>query len=101
MSVMVCKSPVRLHLINEKRLSMVSYYLIAILSGSSDVLMGVGKFDDTDGVSSESERHDKPGLLLTLREGDVVIHPAGTGHSNVRDEGDYRYLSFFPEVRFY
>ncbi|KAK2473662.1 hypothetical protein H9L39_13622, partial [Fusarium oxysporum f. sp. albedinis] len=70
---------------------------VTILSGSSDVLMGVGKFDDTDGVSSESERHDKPGLLLTLREGDVVIHPAGTGHSNVRDEGDYRYLSFFPE----
>lgn len=37
------------------------------------------------------------GLRLTLREGDVVVHPAGTSHSNISDEGDYSYLAFFPD----
>ncbi|CAI6041192.1 unnamed protein product [Clonostachys chloroleuca] len=67
----------------------------AIVSGSSEVLMGVGKFDDTESASSKQD--DQPGLCLTLREGDVIVHPAGTGHSNISDEGNYRYLSFFPE----
>ncbi|KAI9924942.1 hypothetical protein AWENTII_006575 [Aspergillus wentii] len=36
------------------------------------------------------------GLRFTLHAGDVVVHPAGTAHSNVADEGEYRYMSFFP-----
>lgn len=28
----------------------------------------------------------------------MVVHPAGTGHSNISDEGDYSYLAFFPDV---
>ncbi|KAH7268919.1 hypothetical protein MRS44_010871 [Fusarium solani] len=67
----------------------------AVLSGSSEVLMGVGKLDEA--ATPESEASSQLGLLLTLREGDVIVHPAGTGHSNVSDEGRYRYLSFFPE----
>ena len=58
--------------------------------------MGVGKLDEA--ATPESEASSQLGLLLTLREGDVIVHPAGTGHSNVSDEGRYRYLSFFPEV---
>ncbi|KAH7339232.1 hypothetical protein BKA66DRAFT_435062 [Pyrenochaeta sp. MPI-SDFR-AT-0127] len=68
----------------------------AILSGSSEVFMGVGKFDETQ-AGLGPEKCDDIGLLLTLREGDVIVHPAGTGHSNISDEGNYRYLSFFPE----
>lgn len=59
--------------------------------------MGVGKLDEAE--TPESKASSQLGLLLTLREGDVIVHPAGTGHSNVSDEGRYRYLSFFPEVR--
>ncbi|KAJ4252761.1 hypothetical protein NW762_010667 [Fusarium torreyae] len=61
---------------------------------SSDVLMGIGT---SDGAATEEGNKSKNGLLLTLKEGDVIVHPAGTGHSNVSDEGNYRYLSFFPE----
>jgi hypothetical protein len=35
---------------------------------------------------------------MTLQAGDVIVHPAGTGHSNMLEEGDYRYLAFFPTV---
>lgn len=59
--------------------------------------MGVGKLDATQ-IEPGTETSSELGLLLTLREGDVIVHPAGTGHSNISDEGNYRYLSFFPEV---
>lgn len=70
-----------------------------ILSGSSEVLMGVGTgdvvagLDDKDGAVPSSEQ----GLRLVLRAGDVVVHPAGTAHTNLGGE-DYQLLSFFPEV---
>lgn len=32
---------------------------------------------------------------MTLNAGDVIVHPAGTGHSNVEEEGKYEYLAFF------
>lgn len=61
--------------------------------------MGVGTLDDTQGHMPEDVDAKQPGLLLTLREGDVIVHPAGTSHSNVSVEGHYRYLALFPRVR--
>ncbi|OJI97479.1 hypothetical protein ASPVEDRAFT_49477 [Aspergillus versicolor CBS 583.65] len=68
----------------------------AILSGHSEVLMGVGKLDNANGHKPEDHDSEEIGLFLTLREGDVIVHPAGTGHAKISDERDYRYLSFFP-----
>lgn len=45
---------------------------------------------DTDTIKT-------PGLHLTLRAGDVVVHPVGTAHSNISDSGGYSYLAFFPD----
>ncbi|KAK6198290.1 hypothetical protein LQW54_010439 [Pestalotiopsis sp. IQ-011] len=59
--------------------------------------MGVGKNDDATGHRPEDVNLQEPGLLLTLREGDVIVHPAGTGYSNVSEEGRYRYISFSPD----
>lgn len=73
----------------------------AVLSGSSEVLIGFGKLDEWTSPNIEPKNSNQLGLLLTLREGDVIVHPAGTGHSNLSDEGHYRYLSFFPEVSIY
>lgn len=63
------------------------------------MLMGVGKLDNANGHKpADHDSEELRLLLLTLREGDVIVHPAGTGHANISDEGDYRYLSFFPSV---
>ncbi|RMJ26042.1 hypothetical protein PHISP_03069 [Aspergillus sp. HF37] len=59
-----------------------------ILRGSSQVHLGVG--------TSDNNNNPAAGLRLTLRAGDVVVHPAGTAHSNVSDEDEYAYLAFFP-----
>ncbi|KAF9891231.1 hypothetical protein FE257_004795 [Aspergillus nanangensis] len=71
--------------------SMILLICKTILSGSSKVFMGVGALD------GDPDDQKRPGLVLTLNEGDVIVHPAGTAHSNLSAEGDYRYLSFFPE----
>ena len=55
-------------------------------------MMGVGKLDDTKDATNQC------GLLLTLREGDVIVHPAGTRHSNVTEADNYRFVAFFPQV---
>jgi hypothetical protein len=60
--------------------------------------MGVGKLDNANGHKPEDHDSEELGLLLALREGDVIVHPAGTGHANISDEGDYRYLSRFPSI---
>lgn len=60
--------------------------------------MGVGKLDETKEDDPNQEVCQKPGLILTLNEGDVIVHPAGTAHSNISDEGHYRYLACFPKV---
>lgn len=78
----------------------LAYLKKAILSGHSEVLMGVGELDNANGRKPDDHNSEELGLLLTLREGDVIVHPAGTGHANISDEGNYRYLSFFPSVSF-
>lgn len=67
-------------------------------SGPFLVSMGVGKLDNANGNKPGNHGVKELGLLLTLREGDVIAHPAGTGYSNISDEGNYRYLSLFPNV---
>lgn len=74
--------------------------MAAIISGSSNVLYGVGSGDlnpGEDPANFDPQEHGF-GLKMTLRAGDVIVHPAGTGHSNVCEDGDYRYLAFFPHV---
>ncbi|KAK5562729.1 hypothetical protein LTR43_011654, partial [Exophiala xenobiotica] len=41
--------------------------------------------------------HPQRGRTFTLNPGDVIVHPAGTGHSNVVEEGKYQYIAFFPD----
>ena len=71
-------------------------FFSAIISGSSKALMGVGKLDNVNLVDEKVS--EGPGVVLDLRQGDVVVHPAGTAHSNITEEDHYRYLSFFPQV---
>lgn len=60
--------------------------------------MGVGTGDGQASSDDTTSSHTPSGLRLVLQAGDVVVHPAGTAHSNVATEGDYKYLAFFPEV---
>lgn len=60
--------------------------------------MGVGTGDGPASPDDTSPSRCPSGLRLVLQAGDVVVHPAGTAHSNVSTEGDYKYLSFFPEA---
>ncbi|KAH6873427.1 hypothetical protein B0T10DRAFT_533290 [Thelonectria olida] len=68
-----------------------------IIRGSSHVLMGLGTSDDAQGREPGDPDTRKPGLRIMLHAGDVVVHPAGTSHSNMTWEDEYCYLSFFPE----
>lgn len=72
--------------------------LIGVVSGSSVVLMGAGTSDDTEGRDPHDSTSEAVGIRLTLRQGDLIIHPAGTSHANLSTEGEYRYLAFFPRV---
>ncbi|KAL6415669.1 hypothetical protein AUP68_02235 [Ilyonectria robusta] len=69
-----------------------------VVSGSSVVLMGAGTSDETEGRDPHDSTSEAVGIRLTLRQGDVIIHPAGTSHANLSIEGEYRYLAFFPRV---
>lgn len=59
-----------------------------IFQGSSTLLLGAA---GGDGVSNS-------GLRITVHAGDVLVLPAGTGHSSVASEGDYRYIGVYPDV---
>lgn len=62
--------------------------------------MGVGANDLPETIESSKDiPPGAPGLCITLREGDVCVHPAGTAHSNLMHDDDYQYLAFFPDVR--
>lgn len=69
-----------------------------VVSGFSVVLMGAGTSDETEGRDPHDSTSEAEGIRLTLRQGDLIIHPAGTSHANLSTEGEYRYLAFFPRV---
>lgn len=48
----------------------------------------------SNGVDVRSTR----GLRLWVSAGDVVIQPAGTGHSSLDHDGNFRYISLFVSV---
>lgn len=58
--------------------------------------MGLGTSDVAEAREPSDPDSQKPGLRVTLRAGDVVVHPAGTSHENVTWDDDYEYLAFFP-----
>ncbi|KAH6986463.1 hypothetical protein BKA56DRAFT_613833 [Ilyonectria sp. MPI-CAGE-AT-0026] len=73
-----------------------SHECYGVVSGSSVVLMGAGTSDETEGRDPHDSTSKAVGIRLTLRQGDLIIHPAGTSHANLSTEGEYRYLAFFP-----
>ncbi|KAL4800752.1 hypothetical protein BDV19DRAFT_375432 [Aspergillus venezuelensis] len=58
-----------------------------VFQGSSTLLLGAAGEDGTDNV----------GLRVTVHTGDVIVLPAGTGHSSVESTDDYRYIGVYPE----
>lgn len=49
--------------------------------------LGVGQMDNSAG-------HE-----VDVHSGDVVVVPAGTGHSCAESTGDFRYIGVYPTVR--
>ena len=37
------------------------------------------------------------GLEVDVKQGDVIVLPAGTAHSSLRSSEDYRYIGVYPE----
>ncbi|KAL4966052.1 cupin domain-containing protein [Aspergillus stella-maris] len=64
-----------------------SHECYGVFQGSSTLLLGAAGEDETDDV----------GLRVTVHMGDVIVLPAGTGHSSVESTGDYRYIGVYPE----
>ncbi|KAL4807966.1 hypothetical protein BDV18DRAFT_110299 [Aspergillus unguis] len=63
-----------------------SHECYGVFQGSSTLLLGAS---GGDGVSNS-------GLRLTVHTGDVIVLPAGTGHSSV-ESTNYRYIGVYPE----
>ncbi|VUC29918.1 unnamed protein product [Clonostachys rosea] len=62
-------------------------YGIAIVEGSSELLIGVGPLDsETDGE------------VIHVESGDVIVLPAGVSHCSKSFSHDYRYLGAYPKV---
>ncbi|KAL4784419.1 hypothetical protein BJX76DRAFT_367627 [Aspergillus varians] len=53
-----------------------------IFQGVSTLLLGAAGWDGVSNV----------GLRITVHTGDVIVLPAGTGHSSVESTDDYRYI---------
>ncbi|KAL4946395.1 hypothetical protein BDV06DRAFT_208694 [Aspergillus oleicola] len=64
-----------------------SHECYGIFQGSSTLLLGAAGEDGTENV----------GLRVTVHTGDVIVLPAGTGHSSVESTDDYRYIGVYPE----
>ncbi|KAI9375489.1 hypothetical protein BJX61DRAFT_531558 [Aspergillus egyptiacus] len=63
-----------------------SHECYGVFQGSSTLLLGAAGDDGTSDV----------GLRVTVHAGDVVVLPAGTGHSSVESTVDYRYIGVYP-----
>ncbi|KAL5341143.1 hypothetical protein BJX70DRAFT_396196 [Aspergillus crustosus] len=64
-----------------------SHECYGVFQGSSTLLLGAAGEDGTSSV----------GLRITVHTGDVIVLPAGTGHSSVESTDDYRYIGVYPE----
>ncbi|KAK1842687.1 cupin domain protein [Colletotrichum chrysophilum] len=75
----------------------------AILSGTSTFLLGLAMGDSEADVEAAPEAavcngvdvRSSRGLRLRVSAGDVVVQPAGTGHSCLDHDGNFRYISLF------
>ncbi|CAI0646001.1 unnamed protein product [Colletotrichum noveboracense] len=78
----------------------------AILSGTSTFLLGLAMGDSEADVEAAPEAavcngvdvRSTRGLRLRVSAGDVVVQPAGTGHSSLDHDGNFRYISLFVSV---
>ncbi|CAG9975152.1 unnamed protein product [Clonostachys byssicola] len=59
---------------------------VAIIKGSSELLIGVGPLD------TEAE-----GEVIHVESGDAIILPAGVSHCSKSSSQDYRYLGAYPK----
>ncbi|KAH8592342.1 hypothetical protein B0O99DRAFT_630326 [Bisporella sp. PMI_857] len=62
-----------------------SHECYGIFRGTSTLLIGQGKLDA------------RGGKRITVTAGDVIVLPAGTGHSSVESTEDYRYVGVYPK----
>lgn len=67
----------------------VTHECYAIFKGHSRLLLGRGPLDpeSTDDT------------LVDLKEGDVIVLPAGVAHCNMKSSEDYEYVGLYPKVR--
>ncbi|KAL4921394.1 hypothetical protein BDW62DRAFT_208393 [Aspergillus aurantiobrunneus] len=65
-----------------------SHECYGIFQGSSTLLLGAAGEDDTS---------NNIGLRITVNAGDVIVLPAGTGHSSVESTDDYKYIGVYPD----
>ncbi|RJE21480.1 hypothetical protein PHISCL_06175 [Aspergillus sclerotialis] len=92
------RGPVNKAIPRERYFHRNAHQCYGILSGSSQVLLGVGTGDANTCLTSKSEANTGPiGALVTLDAGDVIIYPAGTAHSDVSDEEGCTYIAFSPD----
>lgn len=59
----------------------------AILQGSSKLALGRERLGTTGGAE------------IDVRAGDVIVVPAGVSHRSLSEDGGYRYIGVYPEVR--
>ncbi|KAF9883610.1 hypothetical protein FE257_003117 [Aspergillus nanangensis] len=64
-----------------------SHECYGAFQGSSTLLLGAAAGDGNE-----------TGLKITVRAGDVLVLPAGTAHSSVDSQGDYRYVGVYPQA---
>lgn len=70
----------------------VTHECYAVFKGKTRLRLGKGPLDD----------ENVPNVEVDLFTGDVIILPAGVGHSSISNdssEGEYEYLGLYPEVR--
>lgn len=67
----------------------VTHECYAIFKGHSRLLLGRGPLDAASGDD----------LLVALKEGDVIVLPAGVAHCNLESSDDYEYVGLYPKVQ--
>lgn len=63
-------------------------WYLAVIGGSSTLLLGVGPLEDEGG-----------GHEVLMRTGDVIVTPAGVAHVSKDSHDGYRYVGVYPKVR--
>ncbi|KAF1810716.1 hypothetical protein P152DRAFT_400874 [Eremomyces bilateralis CBS 781.70] len=80
----------------------VTHECYAVFRGESSLLLGRGPGDDVEMERGERSGEGAEGwmtrrVVVSLREGDVIVLPAGLSHCSLDPADGYEYVGFYPE----